>query len=390
MKILFCCHDFKRDNLRLMPWRYLYELSKELAKKGHIVSVLSINKSGLLEKEHIDGINVFPVHHKKLFSEKKAQKLLGDNDIVIWSASPLTCWFYKKLKAINKPLILLFTGPLYTISEIIKAQLHKVPFTQLASHYKNALVPLKLTSHLINADFVRKAVLLSERNANIFRNNGTAERKITVIPPGHDNEELKSFESKSITDLRKSKNLPENRKILTYLGSLYPIRGINVLLEAFRDASKKNNDLTLLILARTDKETEVESLYQRIEALGIRDKTIVISGYLDKGKVNGYIYLSDIIALPFILAPSDMPLGALEAMAMGKPVIATDVDGMPEMVKDRGLVVRAGNRNALAEAMVTLSRGSNLYSSLKANCVSFMSYYPTWEEVTKRFLTLIH
>ncbi len=49
-----------------------------------------------------------------------------------------------------------------------------------------------------------------------------------------------------------------------------------------------------------------------------------------------------VVALSFLLVPSEMPLAVLDVMSLGKPIIGTYLDGIPEMIGDRGIVVKAG------------------------------------------------
>jgi len=372
-----------------MPWRYIYEIAKGLLNKGENVSVFSIEHHNIKNEDIIDGIKVYSVDAKDVFKRENYEKTFAATDLIIWSSSPRTVFYYKNLERLKKPLILLFTGPFYSLGDVIKAQASQVPFNQLSSHYKNAISSPKFLSNLINTDFVKKAVVLSEKNSRFLRYKGTSETKITVIPPGYDGNILHDFNSKTKSDMRKAKNLPEDRKILTYMGSLYQIRGVNILIDAFRDVCKVYENILLLILARTNVQTEIARITKLLKKYSLENRVKIVSGYLETNRVAEYLYASDAVVLPFLLVPSDMPLGALEAMALGKPVIATDIDGMLEMVKDRGIIVKPGNKDAIAEAMITLSQDVSLYNLLKANCLSYMSHYPKWEEVTNRFLSLI-
>lgn len=390
MKILFCCHDFKKENLRLMPWRYIYEISKGLLKKGESVSIISIEHSNIQNENIIDGIKVYSINAKEMFNKENYNKIFTTSDIIIWSSSPRTVFYYKNLKRLKKPLILLFTGPIYSLRDVMKAQVWQVPFNQLSIHYKNAVSSRRLLSKLINATFVRAAIVLSEKNASILKNRGTLSAKVEVIPPGYDGHKINDLDSRKISNLRQAVNLPEDGKIFTYMGSFYQIRGVNILIDAFSDVCKKIENILLLILGRTNDKSEISRVTKLLKKYGLENRVKIVNRFLEKDKIAEYLYASDAAVLPFMLVPSDMPIGAFEAMALGKPVIATDVDGMPEMVGDRGIIVKRGDKDELGKAMITLCQDSHLYNSLRANCISYMSHYPNWEEVTNRFLSIIH
>jgi glycosyltransferase involved in cell wall biosynthesis len=73
------------------------------------------------------------------------------------------------------------------------------------------------------------------------------------------------------------------------------------------------------------------------------------------------------IALPFRLLSSDVPLSVLEAMALGKPLVVTDIGCLPELVPcGTGLVVPPAAPKKLAEAILLLARGEGLRAHLGA------------------------
>jgi phosphatidyl-myo-inositol dimannoside synthase len=387
MNLLFCCHDFRTGNLRLMPWRYIYELANGLAVRGHNVSIISLQNSATQDKESIDGIPVVRLVKSSPFTLRKFRDLADSANCIVWSSSPMTVFLKKKLMGLNKPLILLYTGPFYSVREITRAQYCQVPFGQLASHYKNALAPIRLTAAMVNAPFVASTVVLSEKNALILKDHGCRMDKVSIIPPGRDRDLACS--PRELCEARESLSLPKGQKIVIYLGSLYRIRGVDHLLRAVSAMKTGDENILLLILARTERDDEVDALRKRVARLGIANRTRIVHGILEKGKVIEYLNAADIAALPFILVPSDMPVGALEAMALGKPVITTEIDGMPEMVDGRGLVVPPGNAAALAQAIGKICNDELMFDSMRAQCLDFMSSYPDWDEVAERFDAVI-
>jgi len=79
----------------------------------------------------------------------------------------------------------------------------------------------------------------------------------------------------------------------------------------------------------------------------------IVSGFLEKDLLVRHIAASDIVALPFELVPSDAPLSLLEAQALGKPVVTSDLVCLPELV-DVGpkFLARPADANSLAAALV--------------------------------------
>lgn len=388
MRVLFFCYDFRAENLRLMPWRYIMEVAAGLAREGHEVSLLSVEAKRSAMHEVVNDVKVYRIEIEDFLSPGIFSELVAKAECLVWSASPQAVMYYRHLQRLNRPIILLFTGPFYSLKEVILAQVQRIPLRQLLSHYKNALVPLRLTSYLVNASFVKTAVVLSERNAIILSANGAKSDKICVAPPGHaKNNTLPA--AHVVSEMRRKYSLPTDKKILMYLGSLYRIRGVDFLLNSYAVGMQRSNDTVLLILARTDNIEETTLLQRRVAELNIAERTIIVHGLLPKEVVNEYLLAADAVVIPFILVPSDMPLGALEAMAQGKPVITTDVDGMTEMVQNRGIVVQPGDRAGLASAMNTICQNEEDYMNLQTNCLKYMAQYPTWSSIIERFVRLV-
>lgn len=353
--------------------------------RGHHVTVVSLEGSRDMYKGDTDGITVIKLSKTGIFSTRAFKELSVQNDCIVWSSSSMTPFLDNWLRKLNRPIILLFTGPFYTVENIVRAQMGGVPLGQLLTLYKYAFVPMSLTVSLVNKPFISSAVVLSGKNAKLLVDCGSCASKVSVIPPGHDG----GVSQIPTVEARHDLTLPKESKIVTYLGSLYQIRGVDCLLNAFTGVCKATKDVSLLILARTDQNKEIIKLKEKLSRLGIADRTTIISGFLHREKVKMYLAASDVVALPFILVPSDMPLGALEAMSFGKPVITTDIDGMPEMVAERGLVVAPADRRALEQAICTLTQDECLYKSLKACCVDHMSTYPGWEATADKFEAII-
>ena len=96
--------------------------------------------------------------------------------------------------------------------------------------------------------------------------------------------------------------------------------------------------------------------------------------YLTVEEVLEHVRRSDALLLPFRLVPSDLPMSILEAMALGKPVVSTDVDGIPEFLEDgRGIVIPPSNLSALTGAMTRLIENPGYGEELGARARTYVS-----------------
>jgi glycosyltransferase involved in cell wall biosynthesis len=363
-------------------------MAKGFVRNGYEVTLLSVDNTSERNDEFIGGIRVKRLGLKRLFNVD----FLADIsccDYLVWSASPLTVLLAPKLRRLNKPLILLYTGPFYSLGEVARAHSQGVPFRQLAPHYKNAAIPLRLTASMINCNFVRHVVVLSNNNASVLKRNGCKINKIAIIPPGKDAIEVEGLEEIGRTRAKNDLNLPVHSKIITYLGSLQEIRGVGVLMEAFAKASEGIDGLLLLLLARTDKRDETDRWLRKAAALGIKDKMIIVSGVLARHQLYKYIFSSDIIVVPFVLVQSDVPIATIESLAFSKPVITTRVDGMPDLVGDGGLVVAPGKPSPLAEAICLLIQDEKLHATLSKRSMVLATERLSWGQTSQGFIKVV-
>ena len=100
-------------------------------------------------------------------------------------------------------------------------------------------------------------------------------------------------------------------------------------------------------------------LEARVRALGVAD-SVVLAGAADRSEIPVYMAAADIVAVPSIRFGGyvdGLPNVALEAMAAGKPLVASRVGGLPELVRDgeNGVLVAEKEVHALADAIVDLA-----------------------------------
>lgn len=144
-----------------------------------------------------------------------------------------------------------------------------------------------------------------------------------------------------------------------------PRKGIEVLLEALKLVRQGGNDVRLRAIGPFETpayEAEVRAL---VAKLGIGD-AIEWTGFVTN--IASELAKIDALVLPSLFGEG-LPMVVLEAMAAGVPVIASDVEGVPEAIIDRedGLLVQPGDAASLAAAINELTSGLVDYSTLSRN-----------------------
>ena len=394
MKVAIICFDFKESNLRKQPWRYIYEIAKGLKSYGHDVFIITDNYNLSNNKKTINGIKIIGVDRLFILFRGESKDVLSilsrENPDVVIMLVGLTSFLRVHFK-INKPVIGIFTSPIYSLKELIK----NVGIKDLIAYYRYTAI--HLINSLIPRFLVKKwsqkfkyIIVLSQRNRERLIKKGVPESKIIVIPPGIDEEFLKFPEQEIIKRIR-SEISSDKVPIVMYYTSPLTLRGTDTLIKALPYILKKR-EVKVLILSRPDYKSvlkEEEKLKRLANKLNVEKNIIIISKYLPPEDIKAYIASADIVVLPFKLVISDVPLSILEPMALGKIVISTDLDGIPEILKEKGLIVKPNSPEDLARKILLVLEDNVLRYKLERNAQEFIKNWPKWRNVVERIKELI-
>lgn len=143
-------------------------------------------------------------------------------------------------------------------------------------------------------------------------------------------------------------NLPQTGFIIGAVGRLAPEKGFDVLIRAGHRLLSSGLDVRLLIVGEGEQRAMLQQL---AEELGMRDR-VYLPGW--QTEVRNYFEAMDIFALPS--HREGLPNVLLEAMAMEVPVVATRVNGVPQLVQDgrSGLLIEPGDVSGLTTALLGL------------------------------------
>lgn len=149
-------------------------------------------------------------------------------------------------------------------------------------------------------------------------------------------------------EARRELGLAEERVVL-FFGYIRRYKGVSVLLEAMA-AAQPRMAMKLIIAGEIYGEKTVYT--EQINRLGIGDVVQLLDTYIPNERVGLYYAAADVVALPYLSATQS---GIVQVCYhFDKPVIASDVGGLPEVVEDgrSGYIVPAGDAPALADALV--------------------------------------
>jgi len=158
--------------------------------------------------------------------------------------------------------------------------------------------------------------------------------------------------------------IPADKFLVLCVGQFIDRKGRWIFLEAAQRLLKENSDMAFVWISNS-KPPEEDLL--KAEAFGLGENFVLItSEQVGKERIDLFnlIRLADVFALPSFV--EGLPISMLEAMALGKAVISTNINGIPEAVKhlETGYLIEPSDVDALVEAIQTLKNDEALREKL--------------------------
>jgi len=215
------------------------------------------------------------------------------------------------------------------------------------------------------------------------------EAKIVVVPCGVN---MERFHPIDRALAREALGLPNGRRLILFVGRLDPVKGLDVLLQAMCELSRRIDrcraqDLSLAIIGG-DQESHLEALMDDTKCLQdiVRelslDDLIMFVGSQSQETLPYYYSASEVCVMPSLYESFGMV--ALEAMACGTPVIASRVGGLTYTIRDAetGFLVPEKDPKALAEKLELLLTDECLRRRLGHRATQVVRGY-SWDVVTE-------
>jgi len=173
------------------------------------------------------------------------------------------------------------------------------------------------------------------------------DEKFAVIHSGVDLSRFRPDPARK-AEIRSALEIPSESIVIATVGRLTAVKGQDTLIRAIAECLRHGEKVFILILGEGELRSDLETLSAE---LGIAEAIRFLGWRSDVASV---IDACDIFCLPSL--NEGMGKAIVEAMAMGKPVIASDVGGIPDLVipGENGILVPPGDSNALAKAILNL------------------------------------
>ncbi len=213
---------------------------------------------------------------------------------------------------------------------------------------------------------------------------GFSGDKISVVPNAVD---VERFTTEPGRDEALADKLGLNTgKTLGFIGSFYAFEGLHVLIDAMPAILQQDPDVRLLLVGAGVEEQHLRVQSQR---LGL-DGKVIFTGRVPHQEVERYYGLIDLLVYPRVsmrITELVTPLKPLEAMAQGKPVLASNVGGHRELIEDSvtGTLFTAGNPTALADAALAILSAPGKTQAICEAARKSVSSQRCWKNNVKRY-----
>jgi glycosyltransferase involved in cell wall biosynthesis len=372
--------------------RATYYLCKELALNGHNVSVVTTNSynystdravlnhyfakvrtADFCSTEKLDGITIYRYPY---LSFRGKNSPIVSLPLITFNTSDFDV---VHLQGVN------MTSSFALLSTISKLKGKKFVATThgLAEFSSRPKIEIRYVTefYLQRAEYI---IALCNFEKKVLLHLGVPKEKIVVIPNGVD---LNRFKSKPTAEQlqRLKEKYALGKLVVLSIGRIASNKGFERLIEAA--VSFKNEDISFVIVGPINDLAYLNTLKSLMAFHGLQKK-FILTGWLPDDEVVNLLYAADIFVFPSII--DTFGLVNLDAMAAGKPVIATSTGGVPEVVlhEETGLIVKSNDYIELSKALRRLCSDKALreYMGVRGKELVYKAY--SWGKVCRDTINL--
>lgn len=367
--------------------RRIMETTKRMQTEADI-TVYCGTKAGFKEPTCVEGTNlvpcrstdkIFPIDN--WFFNRSLTKKAGSIEADVFEAHAVSGYgFPKKLKrlGIKKPFIHTIHGVLADEYEQAKASGHQTFRGKVANRLMHHLATLeKQTAQNSSLIVTISNYSLKKIEEHYCIDGG----KVRIVPNGVDTEKFMPLQNAA--SARRQFGLGDEPCVL-FVGSLIPRKGLPLLVEAAKKVVKQRADTKFLVVGDGPLRGQLGSALKEANL----DGNFLFLNNVKEETLPAVYNCADVFVLPSIQEGQGIVL--LEAQACGVPVVAFDIGGVNEAVrnKETGLLVERGSTDGLAEALLRLTGDDALSETMGLAGRRFVSENFTWNLCAKRMLNV--
>jgi D-inositol-3-phosphate glycosyltransferase len=223
----------------------------------------------------------------------------------------------------------------------------------------------------------------AKESEDLMKLYGASPDKITVIPCGVN---LDLFRPINRETARRELGL-DHQKVILFVGRIDPLKGLERLLTALSYMDGEKTPQLMIVGGDTQSQDRVKELQRLAKELGIEDRVQFV-GSVSQSSLPLFYSASDVCAIPSYYESFGMV--ALESLACGTPIVATNVGGMKNIVcnDEMGRIVRDNSPNNLSIKISELIHQPDVEAHIKTRRNTVAKF--SWSAIADRMLQEYH
>ena len=360
-------------------------IAQKLVERGHKVTIITGHSSKELKREIRDGIEIiwvpllaatittkkYPQFQDHLPPNLKSLLYLRtlnykEHDVIhLLAFGHLLIDYINLVSRSSQRKILTVHGfPKYVESEgkatYLTKLVYKLYLKTLGKYTLNSAKIITAPTNFVVQDCIKKGC-------------GIDSSKIRVIPNGID---LKSYKPVQYDELEEKYKITKDDVFIVSIARIVWLKGLEYAIEAVLQVSKIiNKPIKYMIIGPIQDYNYYSTLNKQIQRLGLQDSIIFTSHYSDLSLKLPALTRADIFLIPSLHESFGMVV--LEAMAMGKPIVASNIEGIACILEhmNTGILVNPTQSSEIANAITTLLFNPELCKKLSENASYTVNKY---------------
>ncbi|MGD0451756.1 MAG: glycosyltransferase family 4 protein [Candidatus Bathyarchaeia archaeon] len=369
--------------------RRIIETTKRLQNRVDI-TIYSGTKAGFKEPTTVDGVKLVPCYSTdrifpldNWFFNRSIAKKTGSFNADVYEAHAVSGYgLLRELnkKGIKKPFIHTIHGVLADEYDQAKKNEYQSFRGRIANYFMGGLANLESETSQNATLIVTISNYSLEKIKQFYKVDVT---KVRIVPNGVDGEKFQPFANKAAA--RRQFGLGDEPCVL-FVGSLIPRKGLHFLVEAAKKIVKEKSDTKFLIVGEGPMKNQLVNSLEAAKLAG----NFKFLGNLKDDKLPAVYNCADVFALPSIQEGQGIVL--LEAQACAKPIVAFNIGGVNEAVKNEetALLVKLGNTDEFADALLKLISDKALQEKMGAFGRRFVLENFTWDICAQKMLNVYY
>lgn len=387
MKIVYINYLYDMEGCSVGAAVHVKELEKSLRACGHQVKVHYLNR--------FSNVDASVKSKTRGFFKKKLWRYLNQINCLFANRR----YFFKEYKILSqeRPDVVLVRYNFLNFSLALVARLKKIPFV-LEVNAPMAYENRKFVNHPVqlpiipealeklNLRLASKVVVVSQELKNYYLNWNIPAGKIAVVINGVDE---KKFHPATISKTVLSDFRLEHKTVIGFIGSFHFWHGLENLMRFIDETLSEFSEVAFLLVGYGPLKDDLERRLKK----EVEENRVIFSGHVPHNEIPEYLAAMDIVVAPY----PDLdffyysPLKLFEYMAAGKPVIASRVGQIKEIITDNydGLLVEADNIEHILEKSFQLIKDKALRKRLGENARKTIEQKYTWKHTANKISKLL-